>query len=125
MIKLQPRYSKGASSTSPGAFSGRRVSGGQDLSMDPAACYSSFSDHESQIGTRGYDIGHGTPAEILRENELSQELLVLYFDQFSDIHWMFDRETFLAEFPQGGASKMVLYAMMALAIRLVSFLPLG
>lgn len=93
--------------------------------MDPAACYGSLGDHENQIGTRGYDIGHGTPAEILRENELSQELLVLYFDQFSDIHWMFDRETFLAEFPQGGASKMVLYAMMALAIRSVSLLPLG
>lgn len=93
--------------------------------MGPAACYGNLGDHENQIGTRGYDIGHGTPAEILRENELSQELLILYFDQFSDIHWMFDRETFLVEFPQGGASKMVLYAMMALAIRLVSLSHLG
>lgn len=65
----------------------------------------------------GYDIGTGTPSEILREGELSKELLMLYFSNFSDIHFMFDEERFLREFDLGEIQQVVLYAMMALGIK--------
>lgn len=64
-----------------------------------------------------YDIGDGTPQEILREYELSREILKLYFDNFSDVHFMFHQETFLQEFGRGGIPKVILYAMLALGIR--------
>lgn len=64
-----------------------------------------------------FDIGNGTAAEILREGDLTRRLLVLYFDNFSDIHFMFDQETFLREFALGDVPKATLYTMMALGIR--------
>lgn len=67
-----------------------------------------------------YDIGTGTPAEILRENELVREVLVLYFNNFSDIHFMFDQDTLLTDLVQGDAPKIILLAIMALGIKSVS-----
>lgn len=66
-----------------------------------------------------HDIGGGTPVEILRESELTQELLLLYFDNFSDIHFMFDQETFLRELALGETSKLIIYSILALSIRYV------
>ena len=72
-----------------------------------------------QLG--GHDIGAGTPREILRENEFTAELIRLYFSNFSDIHYMFDQETFLRQFVIGEAPKVLLFAMMSLGIRYVIF----
>lgn len=66
-----------------------------------------------------YDIGDGTPAEILREWELSREILKLYFENFSDVHFMFDEDTFMDDFNRGGVPKIILYALLALGIRFV------
>jgi hypothetical protein len=44
---------------------------------------------------------------------------MLYFANFSDIHFMFDEERFLREFDLGEIQKVVLYAMMALGIKCV------
>jgi hypothetical protein len=80
--------------------------------------YVALSD-EMEGSRSGYDIGTGTPSEILREGELSKELLMLYFANFSDIHFMFDEERFVREFDLGEIQKVVLYAMMALGIKCV------
>ncbi len=68
----------------------------------------------------GNDIGSGTPAEILREGELVHELVLLYFNNFGDVHFMFDKDSFLRQLAMGEASKMILYAMMALGIKQVT-----
>jgi hypothetical protein len=65
----------------------------------------------------GLDIGTGQPSEILREGEFTQSLLLLYFSNFSDVHFMFDEELFLRQFAVGEVPKIILYAMMALSIR--------
>lgn len=70
-------------------------------------------------GQNGHDIGTGSPAEILREGELTYELLLLYFENFSDIHFMFDQDVFLRQFALGEIPKVILYSMMALGIKYV------
>lgn len=69
--------------------------------------------------TAGHDIGNETPTEILREGELCVELLSLYFDNFSDIHFLFEREAFLRSFIVDSCHKGIIYAMLALGIRCV------
>ncbi|KAL2854025.1 hypothetical protein BJX68DRAFT_232689 [Aspergillus pseudodeflectus] len=65
----------------------------------------------------GLDIGTGTASEILREGELTQTLLLLYFQNFHDIHSMFDQTIFLRRFALGDIPKVLLFAIMALGIR--------
>ncbi|KAL3454355.1 hypothetical protein BJX65DRAFT_260378 [Aspergillus insuetus] len=65
----------------------------------------------------GLDIGTGTASEILREGELTQTLLSLYFQNFHDIHFMFDQTIFLRRFALGDVPKVLLFAIMALGIR--------
>ena len=65
----------------------------------------------------GHDIGAGTPSEILREGELTYELILLYFSNFDDIHFMFDKDIFLRQLALGEVPKVILYSMMALGIR--------
>ncbi|KAL2814386.1 hypothetical protein BDW59DRAFT_154422 [Aspergillus cavernicola] len=65
----------------------------------------------------GLDVGTGTPSELLREGELTQTLLLLYFQNFNDIHFMFDQTIFLRRFVLGDIPKVLLFAMMALGIR--------
>jgi hypothetical protein len=65
----------------------------------------------------GLDIGTGKPSEILREGEFTQSLLLLYFSNFSDVHFLFDEELFLRQFAVGQVPQLILYAMMALSIR--------
>lgn len=62
-------------------------------------------------------IGAGTASEILREGELTKDLLRLYFEHFSDVNFMFHQDSFLREFDMGEVSQVVLYPMMALGIR--------
>jgi hypothetical protein len=70
-------------------------------------------------GQNGHDIGSGTPAEILREGELTHELLLLYFENFCDIHFMFDKDVFLRQYALGEIPKVILYSIMALSIKYV------
>jgi hypothetical protein len=70
-------------------------------------------------GQNGHDIGSGSPAEILREGELTYELLLLYFENFSDIHFMFDKDVFLRKFVLGEIPKVILYSLMALGVKYV------
>ena len=70
-------------------------------------------------GSFSYDIGNGTPAEILREADLTRDLLLLYFSNFSDVHFMFDKSSFLRQVALGEIPKAILYAMMALGIKCV------
>jgi hypothetical protein len=65
----------------------------------------------------GLDIGAGRPSEILREGEFTQSLLLLYFSNFSDVHFMFDEELFLRQTVMNQVPHLILYAMMALSIR--------
>lgn len=65
----------------------------------------------------GLDIGAGRPSEILREGEFTQSLLLLYFSNFADVHFLFDEELFLRHYAVGEIPKIVLYATMALSIR--------
>ncbi|KAL2799428.1 hypothetical protein BJX66DRAFT_322276 [Aspergillus keveii] len=65
----------------------------------------------------GLDVGTGTASEILREGELTQTLVLLYFQNFHDIHFMFDQTIFLRRFALGDIPKVLLYAIMALGIR--------
>lgn len=81
-------------------------------------------DHQEDDIRTHYVIGAGTPAEILREGELSKELLRLYFDHFCDINFLFDRDRLLREFDMGEVSQVILYSMMALGIRCVCSEPI-
>ncbi|KAM5341876.1 hypothetical protein ACJ41O_014907 [Fusarium nematophilum] len=63
------------------------------------------------------DIGTGHPSDILREAEFVHSLILLYFGNFSDVHFMFEEELFLRQFAVGEVPKVVLYSMMALSIR--------
>ncbi|KAF5008157.1 hypothetical protein FDECE_5551 [Fusarium decemcellulare] len=72
--------------------------------------------------TLGLDFGRGRPEQILREGEFTHSLILLYFTNFSDIHFMFDEELFLRDFALGQVPKLILYSMMALSIRF-SFAP--
>lgn len=65
----------------------------------------------------GLDVGTGTPGELLRETELTQALLLLYFTNFDDIHVMLDQTSFMRQYTLGNVPKMLLFAMMALGIR--------
>ncbi|KAG7140393.1 hypothetical protein HYQ45_002815 [Verticillium longisporum] len=70
-----------------------------------------------QHETVGLDIGRGRPEEILREAQFAQSLLLLYFSNFGDVHFLFDEEVFLRRYALSEVSEMVLFAMMALSIR--------
>jgi hypothetical protein len=63
------------------------------------------------------DISRGRPEDILREGELMQSLLLLYFSNFNDVHFLFDEELFLREYTVGEVPKVILYCIMALSIR--------
>lgn len=63
------------------------------------------------------DFGRGHPEDILRENEFAFSLVLLYFSNFNDIHFMFDEEAFLRDFRMGDVPPIILYSMMALSIR--------
>lgn len=105
----------GASRRSPGPFRINTLSGHSPSSTKNSATPGlRYRLVEPQAG---YDIGSGTPPEILRESELVQELLLLYFNNFSDIHFMFDRDSFLRQLAVGEAPKVILYSMMALGIK--------
>ncbi|PNH44150.1 hypothetical protein VD0002_g6263 [Verticillium dahliae] len=80
-------------------------------SASPQSCYA--LQHE----TVGLDIGGGRPEEILREAQFAQSLLLLYFSNFGDVHFLFDEEVFLRRYALSEVSEMVLFAMMALSIR--------
>ncbi|EEY17185.1 conserved hypothetical protein [Verticillium alfalfae VaMs.102] len=80
-------------------------------SASPQSCYA--LQHE----TVGLDIGRGRPEEILREAQFAQSLLLLYFSNFGDVHFLFDEEVFLRRYALREVSEMVLFAMMALSIR--------
>lgn len=86
---------------------------GPHVSQD-SIFYSIHHPIESQLG---YDIGNGTAPEILRESELTRDLLELYFENFGDIHFMFDKDLFLRQFALGEAPKILVYSMMALGIK--------
>ncbi|KAL4885198.1 hypothetical protein BJY04DRAFT_214536 [Aspergillus karnatakaensis] len=73
--------------------------------------------HQLSSNNSGLDIGTGTPSELLREGQLTQTLLLLYFQNFNDIHFMFDQTIFLRRFVLGDVPKVLLFAMMALGIR--------
>lgn len=64
-----------------------------------------------------FDVGYGSPYEILREGELLQSLILLYFNNFGDVHFMFDQSSFLRQYALGNVPKVVLFSMMALGIR--------
>lgn len=68
-----------------------------------------------------YDIGSGEPAEILREYELCKEIMILYFENFSDVHYMFHQETFLQAYSRCDIPKVILYAVLALGIRYIAY----
>lgn len=65
----------------------------------------------------GLDVGTGTPDELLRETELTQAFLLLYFTNFDDIHVMLDQTSFMRQYTLGNVPKMILFALMALGIR--------
>lgn len=65
----------------------------------------------------GLDISRGRPQEVLRENQLTQSLVQLYFINYSDIHYMLDEEITLRQLTLGELPKILLYAIMSLAIR--------
>ncbi|KAH6975215.1 fungal-specific transcription factor domain-containing protein [Ilyonectria sp. MPI-CAGE-AT-0026] len=67
--------------------------------------------------TPGLDFGRGRPEDVLREGEFTHSLILLYFSNFSDIHFMFDEELFLKDFAVGQVPKLILYSIMALSIR--------
>lgn len=69
--------------------------------------------------TPGLDFGRGRPEDVLREGEFTHSLILLYFSNFSDIHFMFDEELFLKDFAVGQVPKLILYPIMALSIRYV------
>ncbi|KAM0631228.1 hypothetical protein ACHAPW_005900 [Verticillium nonalfalfae] len=75
------------------------------------------SQHSMLHETVGLDIGRGRPEEILREAQFAQSLLLLYFSNFGDVHFLFDEEVFLRRYALSEVSEMVLFAMMALSIR--------
>ena len=66
------------------------------------------------------DVGSGSAAELLREGELTQSLLLLYFDNFGDIHFMFDQISLLRQYALGTVPNVILLSMMALGVRSVS-----
>lgn len=68
-------------------------------------------------GTLGLDIGKGRPEDLLREGEFTHSLILLYFSNFGDVHFMFDEELFLADYSTHQVPKVILYCIMALSIR--------
>ncbi|KAH7152677.1 fungal-specific transcription factor domain-containing protein, partial [Dactylonectria macrodidyma] len=74
--------------------------------------------------THDLDFGRGRPEDILREGEFTHSLILLYFSNFSDVHFMFDEELFLKDYAVGQTPKLILYSMMALSIRF-SLAPFG
>ncbi|KAH6695081.1 hypothetical protein F5X68DRAFT_243543 [Plectosphaerella plurivora] len=67
--------------------------------------------------TVGLDLGRGRPEEILREAQFTHSLILLYFSNLGDVHFLFDEEVFLRRYALGEVSEVVLFAMMALSIR--------
>ncbi|BCS30064.1 Zn(II)2Cys6 transcription factor [Aspergillus puulaauensis] len=101
------------------------VSSFQRSSRDDAPRSSASSDRDTNAhwglqlssSNSGLDIGTGTPSELLREAELTRTLLLLYFQNFNDIHFMFDQTIFLRRYVLGDIPKVLLFAIMALGIR--------
>lgn len=65
------------------------------------------------------DIVRGRPQDLLREQEFAHSLLLLYFNHFSDVHFLFDEDLFLRDYAVGQVPEVLLFAIMALAIRYV------
>lgn len=78
--------------------------------------YSLLDGHTDAV-QGNYVIGGGTPGEILREAELSKDIMRLFFDHFSDINFLFDQASFLRSFDLGEIPQVILYPMLALGIR--------
>ncbi|KAM6509721.1 hypothetical protein FALCPG4_017369 [Fusarium falciforme] len=85
--------------------------------FEPPPMRQANQDYRMERGTLGLDIGKGRPEDLLREGEFTHSLILLYFSNFSDIHFMFDEELFLADFSTSQIPKIILYSIMALSIR--------
>jgi len=64
-----------------------------------------------------YVIGGGTPGEILREADLTKEIIRLFFEHFSDVNFLFHQASFMRDFELGQVPQVILYPMLALGIR--------
>ncbi|KAL2833973.1 hypothetical protein BJY01DRAFT_253301 [Aspergillus pseudoustus] len=92
----------------------------EPIRQDPASSELDADIHwglQLSSSNSGLDIGTGTASELLREGELTQTLLLLYFQNFNDIHFMFDQTIFMRRFVLGDIPKVLLFAIMALGIR--------
>lgn len=67
------------------------------------------------------DVGSGSAEELYREGELTQTLLLLYLDNFNDIHFMFDPVSLLRQYALGSVPKVLILSMMALGVKYVMF----
>ncbi|RSM12609.1 hypothetical protein CEP52_002329 [Fusarium oligoseptatum] len=85
--------------------------------FEPLPMRQANQDYRMERGTLGLDVGKGRPEDLLREGEFTHSLILLYFSNFSDIHFMFDEELFLADFSTSQIPKVILYSIMALSIR--------
>ncbi|RSL48140.1 hypothetical protein CEP53_009643 [Fusarium sp. AF-6] len=85
--------------------------------FEPPPMRQANQDYRMERGTLGLDVGKGRPEDLLREGEFTHSLILLYFSNFSDIHFMFDEELFLADFSTSQIPKVILYSIMALSIR--------
>jgi hypothetical protein len=56
---------------------------------------------------------------MFREGELTHELVLLYFENLNDIHFMFDTDVLLRQVALAEVSKLILYSIMALSIKYV------
>ncbi|KAH7018174.1 uncharacterized protein B0I36DRAFT_36377 [Microdochium trichocladiopsis] len=83
----------------------------------PPAAADSSPVYRLRGGYVGLDISRGRPQDVLREGQLAQSLVQLYFIHYSDIHFMLDEETMLRQLALGEVPKILLYSIMALAIR--------
>ncbi|KAF4455278.1 NAD-P-binding [Fusarium albosuccineum] len=113
-------YAPPARKPAPDAVHAERVTQGPSHASPPAR--TTPAAYRLSRETLGLDFGRGRPEQILREGEFTHSLILLYFTNFSDIHFMFDEELFLRDFALGQVPKLILYSMMALSIRF-SFAP--
>ncbi|KAF7557702.1 hypothetical protein G7Z17_g398 [Cylindrodendrum hubeiense] len=88
-----------------------------NLSVGNGANTQSPAAYQLNQETLGLDFGRGRPEDVLREGEFTHSLMLLYFSNFSDVHFMFDEELFLKDFAVGQVPKIILYSIMALSIR--------
>ncbi|KAM0429983.1 hypothetical protein ACHAPT_005989 [Fusarium lateritium] len=113
MESVQPSYRPNLTPSSP--WPSPEQSGGPE---SPSMMQGS-QNYRMERGTLGLDVGKGRPEDLLREGEFTHSLILLYFSNFSDIHFMFDEELFLADFATSQIPKVILYSIMALSIRSV------